>query len=981
MQQRIPSPLSLLEGWNVSVDGGGFAPCRVPGLVSDPCRMNQGPVIYRNRVTLPQGGWDRCTLLLKGARFCPTVRINGRDVCRREGGMGQLWCPLDSPDVKPGSTVLLEIVLLSLEDVPLQDASRIPEADWWRSNLSSLLWDEPVLFFSKGAALTQAIAFSDFSHNRLELRCLFSRCGEQQAFPVQALILDGERVVAQMQDTVYCPVGEMVQKTLSLDLGEGCHPWSPDHPQCYTVCIRYGAPEETVEGEYRFTWGKRDFHIEGKGFVLNGRPVTMRACTVVWHRFLRDPEGRELAFDQNWFLENILLRIKGHGGNGIRFHLGPPPEAFLDLCDRYGVLVQLEWSFFHGMKAGYDSLVCQWREFFLTALRHPSVVLLHLWNETEGDELQRGFAAIKEAEQGLPPLILAHRDVTHIHKYWWSLFENVGVYYHSAEQFDTPIMVDEFGGNYLDGQCRPGKYPSVQESFLRFLGRGYTAEDTLELHTQSNARVAEYWRRIGAAGFSPFCALGSPEDGNHHFLGPLRFGIPKPVWDATTAAWAPVSLSLAVWDRNYLTGSLVSMPVYLFQQTDQTRTMTICYCVTGEYDHQPVGEKKRLQITLPPDSREVQWIRFSIPERPGRYRFRGWLEEDQPGVCHPVVSQWRFRAMEQASSDALDGVSAAIVGEDEELAGFLRRHGAAVTELDSGKTVDVVVVAPGKSHGWTDADRQRLAQTNPFIPVVFLQLGPQLLGQGYYAPGQMGNLQGVERVTDGAVTALELFPGLTARFQQLAEPESCIHPTIQGQFLWNGLDRQSGWLWNGLKGGLIVPACDMSVMGLSQTAFLEEWVAKGANRQQILDNRCWAYQLEGFYQFTETRNPDVQQQLREKVKLLAEDAPALQKSLHPDAPVQCLNLGEGYRQSHGSVRSVTPLVQSGKGLTRVPVVAVTLEDGRRVYLSQLLMQGRLIPTTDVVLPLHPQHPCYDPACEQMLLNLLREAVCRHGDED
>ena len=36
-----------------------------------------------------------------------------------------------------------------------------------------------------------------------------------------------------------------------------------------------------------------------------------------------------------------------------------------------------------------------------------------------------------------------------MHKYWWSLFENLGLFYDSYEQFPTAIMVDEFGGNYL----------------------------------------------------------------------------------------------------------------------------------------------------------------------------------------------------------------------------------------------------------------------------------------------------------------------------------------------------------------------------------------------------------------------------------------------------------------------------------------------------------------------------------------------------
>ena len=61
----------------------------------------------------------------------------------------------------------------------------------------------------------------------------------------------------------------------------------------------------------------------------------------------------------------------------------------------------------------------------------------------------------------------------------------------------------------------------------------------IAMNSLSNASVAEYWRRIGAAGMSPFCIVGSWYDGNHWFLGEIADGKPKPVWDDLTAAWSP----------------------------------------------------------------------------------------------------------------------------------------------------------------------------------------------------------------------------------------------------------------------------------------------------------------------------------------------------------------------------------------------------------------------------------------------------------
>ena len=219
------------------------------------------------------------------------------------------------------------------------------------------------------------------------------------------------------------------------------------------------------------------------------------------------------------------------------------------------------------MPATRESLLEQYPRWLDIAMRHPSVVLYHPYNETEGDQIKIVWEALNEIIKDYPPLVLEERDVIHIHKYWWSLFENLGLYYDSADQFPKAIMVDEFGGNYLDGNGMPGGYKTCAETFLRFLGRNHTKESRLALQTMANGKVAEYWRRIGAAGASPFCILGSWNDGNHWFMGDLMEGNPKPVWNELTCAWSPRSVSIELWNRNFNPGQKITIPLYLFNDT------------------------------------------------------------------------------------------------------------------------------------------------------------------------------------------------------------------------------------------------------------------------------------------------------------------------------------------------------------------------------------------------------------------------------
>ena len=126
------------------------------------------------------------------------------------------------------------------------------------------------------------------------------------------------------------------------------------------------------------------------------------------------------------------------------------------------------------MPASRESLIEQYPKWLDMAMRHPSVVLIHPYNETEGDQLKTVWNALNEIVKDYPPLVMEERDVIHTHKYWWSLFENLGLYYDSAEQFPKAIMADEFGGNYLDGYGNIGGYKTSNEAFLRLLGRDRT---------------------------------------------------------------------------------------------------------------------------------------------------------------------------------------------------------------------------------------------------------------------------------------------------------------------------------------------------------------------------------------------------------------------------------------------------------------------------------------------------------------------------
>jgi hypothetical protein len=965
----------LLNGtWQTGLDRNYTRQITVPGLVQNAEEMSPGTLWYRRTIELPKGDWTEATLCLKGARFAPVVYVDGEKVSSSEGGMAPTEHLLKSTQVAPGETIELEIALQSLKNLNPQDASAVPVADRWRSDISSSLWDDVRLHFSRGGRISRIVPWTDFSKDSVSVH--WEIAGDETASSgrtIQFFVSDQSGRVVASSKLTGAQTGKGVTELL---LNDACKPWTPESPNVYRLKMVL-AEGGRVQDSREVSWGLRDFRTEGLSFKLNGEPVQLRGGSVVWHRWLRDPEATTLAFDPGWFETNIVLRLKGLGANFLRFHLGLPPESFLDLCDRDGLMVQMEWPFFHGVKASPESMEKQWRSWLDVGMHHPCVVLIHPWNETEGDELKKAWSAMNDILPEYPPLVISHRDVIPIHKCWWSLFENVGLYYDSATQFDRPIMVDEFGGNYLDGNGDIGTDPVVRESLLRFLGRDQTRARRLAFQAEATAKIAEYWRRLGAAGLAPFCILSSPQDGNTWFLDELKDGSPKPVWTAMSAAYAPLSVSLEVWDRNYSPGQAVTLPLYFFNDTDNDETLNASVrVVSGEAKGREVSTQTIAELVPAHSTRKID-VHVKMPPEEGGWRFEAELNNPARASTAPIVSTWDCRTMKVELPPALRGVNVGLSDEDAELLHFCDQNRIHAVALDDAKARVLVLSAPL----WA-----KLPQSPALLrtlqnavtrgqSVVLLDIGPRDLGQGY-KKGDLGPLEGAPRITDPNIEHDNLFSGIQLTFREVAEPESHLHPAQNDDSLWASLPRESTWLWNGLRGGLVVPCADMEVAGLSSSAFLSLWASRGADETAISNgNEYYAYELAGYYAFSSKCNDKaVIGKLRDKVKLLFEDAPALQNRINPNAPVVSNNIAQAYHQSTGEslATELIPLASCGKNLTRIPIVELGFGPARgKVILSQVLTAGRLVRGC--------QEPGlygirYDPAAEQFTLSLIARAL-------
>lgn len=963
--------------WHVGLDRKYDKTYPVPGLPFPGNKEHEGRLWYKRTYLLADGEWKQASLLLKGAKFSPCVYVNGDKVSKDEGGMSPSLHLLEHPDIQPGNEITIEIELSMLCEVDERNASKVPVKDRWRSNVASCIWDSIEIIYHGEYRLDRVLPVTDYKNGELMVSSLLNKEVKSNKWDVKVEIMtDHGQVLCSNMSKV---TGH--QSKTMLYVKSQLESWEPTNPKVYQ--LRVSLMEEDVLCDQRqFNYGFKDFRVKGLGFNLNHHPVTFRSGTIVWHRFIRDLEGRTVGFDIDWLKKNILQRLKDQGANGLRMHLGNAPEELLDLCDRMGLMVQLEWIFFHGLPASKESLVHQWRQWLDQAMRHPSVCIVHPWNETEAKHLGEAYEALDEILPDYQEFVISHRDTLHIHEYWMSMFQNLGLYYDSYKDFTMPVVTDEFGGNYLDGYGNPGKYPKLESGFKRFLGHNHKKEDRLQINSFANVKVAEYWRNLGIAGFSPFCMLGSEEDGSHHFMGELKEGVPKPVLNELTAAYSPVSCLIQLWKRNYHIGEELNCQLFLYNETAKEKTINVEVRLREERR----GWKlitKRLAITLPAyTSGRKMPLSMELPYIDERYI----VEAEVMGVEEiklPIISSYKIQTIKAPVIPGKMVIKVAIPTWEPEIRGFLESTGCQIVDFDHRNEFDLAILGHST---WMMLEEGSLSHEiidrciEDRKHVIMLEAGLQDLGNKYHKGAVMDELLWITKEKfKPQESEITVATGVKAKFRTLSEGESTIHPPQDITDLFTGIDLFSRTIWNGLRGGLIVPADDMSIHGFHSDALLEMWQAKGADPRAIRrELNYYGFEISGYYGFsTEGQNSKKGQKeiekIREEIRFLIEDAPSLFLVLDPEGDVHVTNIAEEYRNNaSGKIQKVNVLAQAGEDLTRTPVLSLEFGTGKgELLLSQVIMKGRLSNNEQ-------PHELYaheeDPIAGNMLMNMIHYLI-------
>lgn len=267
---------------------------------------------------------------------------------------------------------------------------------------------------------------------------------------VRARVCDADgTAINSTESRLDLPAGEMRTTERLIDVPRP-KLWSPDAPYLYSAEVEIltdGKPVNAVSTNF----GIRKIEIDAEhGFRLNGEPLLLKGGCV---HHDNGPLGAA-AIDRAE--QRRVELLKANGFNAIRTSHNPPSTAFLDACDRLGMLVIDEaFDQWEQPKNGQDYHLYfnDWAERDIASMvrrdrNHPSVVIWSI-----GNEIPEQFRAEATAQR-LRRAVLSHDPTRPITQ---GVCNDWGTVTRNWDRLSDPafLHLDVAGYNYL-----PEKYVS-----------------------------------------------------------------------------------------------------------------------------------------------------------------------------------------------------------------------------------------------------------------------------------------------------------------------------------------------------------------------------------------------------------------------------------------------------------------------------------------------------------------------------------------
>lgn len=364
--------VDLPHDWSVLND---FDASASPG--NDGGYLTAGRGVYRKVIDVSAGALDgrHTAIRLDGAYMNAEVAVNDHVVGKRPYGYSPATYDI-TPYLHAGEN---EITV----DV---DNSAQKNSRWYSgSGIYRHVWllnTGDVAVRPESVFVTTPQVSEDASAVNLEL-AVENRSPRAGDITVKATILDGEgRKVDAVSATVAVPAGSEAAAQLRFP-PKRLALWSPDAPALYEMQVELLEGNKVVD-TFTQTFGVRSIAYSAEdGFLLNGKPLLLTGSCVHHDNGLLGARSYDAAEARK------VRLLKQAGFNAVRTSHNIPSEAFLDECDRQGLLVIDEaFDGWRDSKTPHDyaELFDQWWDKDVDAMvlrdrNHPSIMCWSIGNE------------------------------------------------------------------------------------------------------------------------------------------------------------------------------------------------------------------------------------------------------------------------------------------------------------------------------------------------------------------------------------------------------------------------------------------------------------------------------------------------------------------------------------------------------------------------------------------------------------------------
>ncbi len=532
--------------------------------------------------------------------------------------------------------------------------------------------------------------------------------------------------------------------------------WSPEEPWRYLLGLQVHGDRRASGPDDERAFGFRTVALDPDGFRLNGRRLVL-------HGVLYQPHYIALGglYPPAEELEEEVLQMLDVGFNLVRAHVRPAPPAFLDACDRHGLLVIEEpaigWVDMSPRLQGWLEHEVEWM--VRRDHHHPSIVVWGIFNELSGDAHRLDEPVTQHLlafDRTRPVLVdsggffrsgyvptggdvaLPMRD-EHVYPPCPIPFEE-RVRMRTLDHADGPVLVSEFGyGTLLDTErhlagfferkvlgVERNTFAAMRERTRAALASGDTWDDDAwldvaqQVHVGMTREMVELLRanpRLAGIVYTQWRAVSTESSAG--LLDP--WGEERPALRAMRDALAPLKLAVFPARPSVREGSTQAVDVAVINDTGApVAGAVVLNAERGAVRDADgtVGRGFDRQV-FPPGVTVLTEEAFRMTG-PGEAAFRGYFV-DEAGevlvmsrevpqrVVPPPPARWTVPQM----GDVPDAPVELVIpeGDDTRLHDFARREGFGVRDLvsDAASVPVILLDEPERLHESLDpAERLRL---------------------------------------------------------------------------------------------------------------------------------------------------------------------------------------------------------------------------------------------------------------------------------